>query len=178
MVPGRVLLVVDMLNDFIREEGALYCGPEVAKIKPRVVKLVRDFVSRGEPVIFIMDAHEPDDQEFNRFPEHCVKDTPGAEIICELKAYAVKGAGVYEVTKNRYSGFYHTNLEDILQQLAPEEVHVTGVCTNICVLYTVEELCNRDYKVFVYEDGVASFDQQAHRWALQQMESVLGAKIV
>ncbi|HAG08307.1 MAG TPA: cysteine hydrolase, partial [Desulfotomaculum sp.] len=53
-----------------------------------------------------------------------------------------------------------------------------GVCTNICVLYTVEELCNRDYKVVVYRQGVASFDLQAHNWALVQMESVLGAKVI
>jgi len=175
---GRVLLVVDMLNDFMSENGALYCGPGAAKIIEKVSGIVETFTSGGEPVIFIMDAHEPDDLEFHRFPKHCVKDTPGAEIIRELASVITSGSKVELVRKNRYSGFYNTNLEEILQRIKPDEVHVVGVCTNICVLYTVEELCNRDYKVIVYRNGVASFDEEAHQWALKQMETVLGANIV
>lgn len=177
-MPGRVLLVVDMLNDFIKEDGALYSGPEAVKIVDKVAALVKEFVSRQETVIFIMDAHAPDDLEFKRFPAHCIKDTPGAEVISELVDCAAPGKAVFKVYKNRYSGFFNTNLEQILTEVEPDEVHVTGVCTNICVLYTVEELCNRDYPVVVHRDGVASFDQEAHQWALQQMESVLGAVIV
>jgi len=177
IVPGRVLLVVDMLNDFIREDGALYSGPEAVKIVDKVTGLVKEFVSRQEPVIYIMDAHASDDLEFNRFPAHCIKDTPGAEVIAELADCARPGKAVFKLHKNRYSGFFNTGLEQILNEIKPDEVHVTGVCTNICVLYTVEELCNRDYLVMVHRDGVASFDRQAHQWALQQMESVLGAKI-
>ncbi|MCG8401060.1 MAG: cysteine hydrolase [Firmicutes bacterium] len=177
-MPGKMLLVVDMLNDFIREDGALYCGPAAANIVSQVAGLVREFRSRSEPIVFIMDAHEPDDMEFNRFPAHCVKGTPGAEIISELAPFSAAGAGVVKVAKNRYSGFFNTGLEDLLRRFAPQEVHVVGVCTNICVLYTVEELCNRDYRVTVHRDAVAGFDEQAHRWALQQMETVLGAQIV
>ena len=59
-----------------------------------------------------------------------------------------------------------------------DEVSVVGVCTNICVFFTVEELCNRDKRVVVYREGVASFDEAAHAFALQQMESVLGAQVV
>jgi len=177
-MPVRVLLVVDMLNDFIYENGSLYCGPSAASIVDRVAALVKDFNYKDEPIIFIMDAHEPDDLEFTRFPKHCVKGTPGAEIIAELAFMAKTGQQVKMIKKNRYSGFYKTNLEEILQQLEPEEVHVVGVCTNICVLYTVEELCNRDYKVVVHRDAVASFDDEAHKWALKQIESVLGATIV
>ncbi len=175
-MPGKVLLVVDMLNDFIKEDGALYCGAGAAKIIDKVTDLVREFNSRGDNIVFIMDAHDPDDLEFNRFPKHCVKGTAGAELIREL-AFA-SGPNTFKVFKNRYSGFYRTDLDKTLQRMQPDEVHVVGVCTNICVLYTVEELCNRDYKVVVYRDGVASFDEQAHQWALQQMETVLGATLV
>lgn len=177
-MPGRVLLVVDMLNDFAKKNGALYCGSEAAGITVKVTQLVREYISQDEPVIFIMDSHKPDDLEFTRFPAHCVKHTPGGDLIEELESCTGDYNKIYKVTKNRYSGFFHTSLEDILREIAPDEVQVTGLCTNICVLYTVEELCNRDYKVIVYRDGVASFDNEAHHWALQQMESVLGAKIV
>lgn len=177
-MPGRILLIVDMLNDFIRDNGSLYCGPSAARIIENIVTLAEEFVNNNEPIIFIMDAHEPDDLEFARFPKHCVKGSPGAEIIDELVFATKYGKYIEKITKNRYSGFFHTNLEELLEKYKPDEIHVAGVCTNICVLYTVEELCNRDYKVIVHREGVASFDNQAHEWALNQMKTVLGVTIV
>ena len=52
-----------------------------------------------------------------------------------------------------------------------------GVCTDICVLHTAADARNRDYAVEVPTDCVASFDPQAHQWALQHMERVLGARL-
>lgn len=175
----KVLLVIDMLRDFIEPNGALTCGPAAQKIVPYVVEKVKEFQSENNTVIFINDEHEPNDLEFNRFPTHCVKNSPGAKLIQELEALREKNnPNCYTIPKNRYSGFYNTNLEKILVDLKPDEIHVVGVCTNICVLYTVEELCNRDYLTFIHKSGVASFDPEAHSWALKQMETVLGAKII
>jgi nicotinamidase/pyrazinamidase len=176
-VSERVLLVVDMLHDFVRKDGALYCGEAAAKIIPFVENKVKEFVSQGLPVILIMDVHDPEDYEFNRFPPHCVYGSAGAEIIEELQSLVEEYSFTIRVPKNRYSGFFRTNLNVILKDLNPKTVEVVGVCTNICVLYTVEELCNRDYNVIVFRDGVASFDPDAHQWALRQMEEVLGAVI-
>ena len=103
--------------------------------------------------------------------------TGGARLIADLENLAHSYSGSVMVTKQRYSGFYNTRLDEIIAGISPAEVHVVGVCTNICVLYTVEELCNRDLKTIVYRDAVASFDEEAHQWALSQMETVLGAEI-
>lgn len=171
----RVLLVIDMLKDFVDAGGALSCGEPARRIVPLVVEKVKEFTRKGDKVVFIADAHEEDDLEFRRFPAHCVKGSEGAGLIAELEPLVSKDS--YKVFKNRYSGFFCTDLSGILESLRPAEVHVVGVCTNICVLYTVEELCNRDYRVVVYRDGVASFDEDAHKWALQQMQTVLGVEI-
>lgn len=161
-----------MLKDFCTKEGSLslnIAGDVYAEeIIPFVVEKVKDF----DDVIFICDNHKSDDLEFARFPLHCVEGTEGAELIEELQPF--KGKGTI-VLKQRYSGFFDTDLEKIIEGY--EEFHIVGVCTNICVLYTVEELCNRDKKVILYEKGVASFDQEAHRFALRQMKEVLGAII-
>lgn len=174
----KVLLVVDMLNDFVNENGSLYCGQQAGDIVPTVVQKIREYVDSRLPVIFIMDAHEPRDPEFKLFPVHCLNGTRGARLINEIENVIEECSTVVKVPKSRYSGFFRTNLNNILKDLDPEIVEVMGVCTNICVLYTVEELRNRNYKVVVYRDGVASFDQDAHLWALKQMESVLGAEIL
>ncbi|HUW63474.1 MAG TPA: isochorismatase family cysteine hydrolase [Spirochaetia bacterium] len=172
-VSRRLLLVIDMLRDFLDPGGGLDCGEAARGVIPFVREKVTAFRAAGDPVVFVCDAHEPDDQEFRRFPAHCVAGTPGAEVIEGLAA-----PGDTMIAKKRFSAFYGTGLEELLQRLQPEEIHVVGVCTNICVLYTVEELSNRDWKTFVYRDGVASFDGMAHRVALSQMEGVLGAELL
>jgi nicotinamidase/pyrazinamidase len=176
-MPQKVLFVIDMLKDFLDPGGALFCGEEARRIVPFVAGKVKEFTEEHLPVIFLLDAHDPDDLEFLRFPPHCVFGTPGAGLIDELRTLVEEYPFAIKVPKTRFSGFYRTNLSTILSDLAPEEVHVVGVCTNICVLYTVEELANRGYRTIVYENGVASFDPEAHRWALAQMKSVLGAEV-
>lgn len=170
---AKALLVIDMLNDFIRPDGLLYCGEAGEKIVPFVKAKIDEFRAAGATVIFICDRHESDDLEFKRFPQHCVAGTPGAEVITELRfdGYAENITG-----KQRYSAFFNTDLDEQLEDI--DEIAVVGVCTNICVLYTVEGLCNLDKRVTVYRDGVASFDQAAHEFALRQMADVLGAAVV
>ncbi len=55
---------------------------------------------------------------------------------------------------------------------------LTGVATNICILYTVAEASMMGYKVIIPENCVAALSQDDHRFALQQMKRVLQAKIV
>lgn len=167
---AKVLLVIDMLRDFIESDGRLYCGSAGEHIIPFIVQKCKEFQEQGVKIIFVCDQHESEDLEFQRFPAHCVKDTIGAEIIPALQMPHCE-----IITKKRYSAFFGTELELRLQGI--EEVHLVGVCTNICVLYTAEELCNRDKTVVVYRDGVASFDLAAHDFALDQMEKVLGVTL-
>lgn len=169
----KVLLVVDMLKDFCVEGGVLAKDLEGEIYAKDIIPIVVEKVKNFEHVIFICDSHASDDLEFSRFPIHCVEETEGAELIQELQPYKDKGL---IITKQRYSGFFNTRLEKEISQY--DEFHIVGVCTNICVLYTVEELCNRDQQVVVYREGVASFDPKAHQFALQQMEQVLGARIL
>ena len=79
--------------------------------------------------------------------------------------------------KNRFSGFYGTDLGERLASLAPDEIIIVGDCTNICVLYTVAEARFRDYTIEVPADCVATFDPEAHRFAPREMETVLGARV-
>jgi nicotinamidase/pyrazinamidase len=86
--------------------------------------------------------------------------------------------GEYFIEKRRYSGFYGTDLDDVLTSERVDYVYLVGVCTSICVMETVSELRNRDYPTFVFRRGVADFDQEAHGFALERMQKILGATIV
>lgn len=172
-MPHKALIIVDMLNDFIDEKGALYCGAQARAMIPFVRDRLATFRKNGDLVIFLQDSHDENDREFAKFPKHCVKDTRGSEIIHELAP--VPGEKI--VPKKRYSGFYETDLEKILENANINEVEVIGVCTSICVMDTVGGLANRDYNVSVPVKGVADFDQQMHEFSLKRMKQLYGARV-
>ncbi|MBW1709171.1 MAG: cysteine hydrolase [Deltaproteobacteria bacterium] len=169
----KALLVIDMLNDFLEPSGALYCGDESRKIIPAVKDLLEKYRQSDAAIIFLMDSHKPDDKEFEMFAPHCVTGTPGADFIPEIKT----NEGDYLVPKTRFSAFYETDLDNILKQEDISEVHISGVCTSICVMETVADLRNRDYPVVVHEKAVADFDPESHAFALKRMQNILGARI-
>lgn len=170
----KTLIVVDMLNDFLKPDGKLYCGPTAEAIIPKIVELAKKYMENDEAIIFLADAHDEDDKEFERFPKHCVAGTDGAALIDELEQIMMDYDNCEVVDKTRYSGFYNTWLADSVEFDAPDEVEVVGICTSICVMDTVGGLANRDYKVNVYKDMVADFDPEMHEFALKRMESLYG----
>ena len=170
----KALIVIDMLNDFLEEKGALYCGGKARKIIPFVRKRIDQMRKEKGIVIFLADTHEKDDREFKLFPRHCVGKSWGAKVIKELELSAKD----YLLPKTRYSGFYKTSLEKVLKKEDVKEVEVTGVCTSIYVMDTVGDLRNRDYRVRVLKKGVADFDPLAQRFALKRMKNIYGAEVV
>lgn len=169
---ANVVLVVDMVRGFCEEGHNLYVGPTIHEIIPRIHELLRHETANGSHVIFLSDNHDPDDVEFEMFPSHCVRGTEEAEVIPELQEFAAE-----VIPKRRYSAFFDTNLDQRLKELNPDRIIVVGVCTNICVLYTVSDARDRDYAVEVPADCVATFDPDAHKFALHQLKTVLGAEV-
>lgn len=173
-----VILVTDMVRGFLEpdhegEAHALYCGEQARAIIPKVCRLLEQESARGSQVIFVVDTHDPEDKEFEQFPPHCIRGSVESEVIPELRGFTGE-----LLPKNRYSAFANTPLTSRLAELKPAKLVVCGVCTDICVLHTVADARNRDYPVEVPADCVATFDQQAHRWALKHMREILGAKVV
>lgn len=174
----KVLIVVDMLKDFIYPDGALYCGDTALAIVQPVVERINKYRKEHRPIIFLADSHAKDDKEFDKFPKHCVAGTVGAEIIDEIVPFDIN------IKKTRYSGFYNTELDFHLQRIfgaKPAEddvVEVCGVCTSICVMDTVGGLANRDFKVQIHKNCVADFDPEMHEFALKRMEKLYGVEYV
>lgn len=174
MEGNEALLVVDMLYDFVDPNGVLYCGKAASSIIPFVKEEIERQRGARDPIIYICDRHRNDDPEFELFPPHCIAGSRGAEVY-EPLAPRPEDHIVY---KRRYSGFFGTDLDLLLRELKITKIKVVGVCTNICVLYTVADARMRSYEVLVDSRGVASFDEEAHSWALKEMEKTLGAKVV
>jgi len=168
----KAVIVIDMIRGFLEPGYPLYCGDEARKIIPNVVALLEN-IQADTWVVNLRDSHKPDDPEFQQFPPHCIRGTVECECMPELytRPYPI-------VIKRHFDGFYDTTLDEWLSRSQPTEVIVVGVCTDICVMYTVAGLRNRGYSVTVYADCVASFNQAGHVFALEHMEKVLGAKVI
>jgi nicotinamidase-related amidase len=171
--PGSALLVIDMLNDFIEDEGALLV-PGAARIVPRIARILEDARRQGIPVIYVTDSHREDDHEFRFWPAHAVSDTWGGEIIRELQPEP----GDYIIPKRRYSAFFGTDLDNYLRELGIRKVYLTGVLTNICVYVTALDAAMRNYGVAVFKDAVASLSEDTDRFVFQQLEDVVQAELL
>lgn len=171
---GKVaLLVIDMLVDFIEPEGSLYIGPAAAGVEKAVAREIARARESGKPVIYICDRHRQDDAEFIMFQPHCIDGSSGAEVVPALKPEP----GDLVIPKRRYSAFYGTDLDLSLREKGIDKLILTGVCTNICVLYTAADARMRGYEVEAIREAVASFDPAAHEFALHEMERTLGVSV-
>ena len=171
---NTAFIIIDMLNDFLDPEGALFCGPDARNIIAPIRKSLEESRKRSSPVFFLKDSHDENDLEFRRYPRHCVTGTWGSAIIPELASRP----GEVEVPKKRFSGFYGTELETLLSRAGVDRVRVAGVCTSICVMDTVGGLANRDFKVTISRDEVADFNPEMHLFSLQRMKNIYGAEIL
>lgn len=164
----KALLVIDMLKDFV-EPGAPLEVPEAREI----IRNIKREISRARlhriPVIYVQDAHDKDDPEFRAWPRHAVKDSDGAKTIEQLAP--LKEDTIIE--KVSYSGFFKTALDRKLRALGVDCVILTGVLTNICILYTAVDALMRGFTVEIPEDCVAAVNDEDHRFALKQIKEVL-----
>lgn len=170
----EALLVVDMLNDFVLP-GAPLEVPRAREIVPALKRRLEEARGQGTDVVFVCDAHAPDDREFSRmgWPPHALRGTQGAEVVTELRPRE----GEPVVRKSTYSGFHDSELQSVLAALKVEKLVITGCVTSICVFYTAADAVMRGYRVRVPVDCVAPLDEADGEFALRQMEQVLGVEV-
>lgn len=126
----KILVVVDYQNDFV--DGALgFKGAE--KIEDEILKLINEFKSRGDFVVFTKDTHESDymnytEGEYLPVP-HCIRGSKGWEIRDR-----VKGEATYQPTFEKYT-FPSLELGNYIRGLTPlaDEVYLCGLVSDICV---------------------------------------------
>lgn len=171
--PESALLVIDMLNDFIKEGGKLFI-PDAERIIPAVRMRLDEARSSNVCVVYLTDAHLEDDSEFEVWPSHAISGEWGSEIIDELAPIS----GEYVIRKRRYSAFFGTDLDILLRERGVKNLYFTGVLTNICIYATAIDASMRGYRVIVFRDGVASLSEETDRFIFSQLTDVLQAELI
>ena len=152
---SRVLIVIDMQNDFVT--GSLG-SKEAWAIVPNVQAKIKEYADRGDRIIFTRDTHEEnylDTAEGKKLPViHCIKGTDGWQIIPELEV-----EGCEYIDKPTFDEH--------------DEIELVGVCTDICVV------SNALILKAMYPEAVISVDAgccagvtpEKHEAALETMKS-------
>lgn len=182
----KALVVIDYTNDFVADDGKLTCGERGQSIENRITEIAQEFINSSDYTVFAVDAHEEEDPyhpESKLFPAHNVKGTTGRKLYGRLGQYiddiTYTGKKKYEwMDKTRYSAFAGTDLEIKLRERQINEIHLVGVCTDICVLHTAVDAYNKGFTIVIHSDAVESFNPAGHEWALDHFKGSLGAVVV
>lgn len=181
----KALINIDYTQDFVAENGALTCGEPGRKIEDTIADITEHFIANDDYVVFAIDCHSKQfdvyHPETSLFPPHNIEHTAGRRLygkLCNVYIKYILNRNVYWIDKTRYSAFVGTDLELKLRERGINELHIVGVCTDICVLHTVIDAYNKGFYVVVHKDAVASFNQIGHNWALEHFTNTLGVKVV
>lgn len=179
--PARTaLLVVDMQRAFV-EPGQAMEVPPARDLIPRIQELVGIFREHGLPVVFTEFTYSPAapllvgelhpehrpavpgaPTGFGRPSSSCLEGEDNARVIRELAPRPDE----LVIRKHYYDGFNGTVLDGALRARGIRTLVITGTMTDICVLGTVVGGFNREYRLIVVEDGVATLWPEIQRATL------------
>jgi ureidoacrylate peracid hydrolase len=187
-VDRTALIVVDMQNDFGSPGGMFDASgieirgvQKVARVLPPVLDAVR---GAGIPVVYLKMEHASDLSDAGAADApHRIKHVPrgigdGRTLIrgtwnTEILPGLEPEPGDHVVSKHRYSGFFETELDDVLRGLGAKYLIVTGCTTSICVESTVRDAMFRDYSCLVLDDCTAE-PIGTHESSLKVIETLFG----
>jgi nicotinamidase/pyrazinamidase len=187
-----ILWEVDVQADFMLPGGKLYV-PGAEKILPNIRKLT-DAARRDE--VFLVSHgcfHPPQDPEFQQFPPHCLKGTPGAEFVPEalaerfvrvendVNAKLPEDLSQYQqiiLEKQTFDIFETRYADELVERLGDAAQFVVfGVVTEYCVSCAVTGLLQRKRRVAVVQDAIETLAPEVGNKTMKKLQT-LGATVV
>ena len=183
---------VDVQADFMLPGGKLYV-PGAEKLLPNIRRLT-DAARKGK--VFLVSHgcfHTKDDPEFKVFPPHCMRGTPGADLVPEALAERVFRVPNTESAKlpDELNKFQQVLLEKqtldvfesrhaaaLLDRLGSKpEFVVFGVVTEYCVRLAAKGLLQRGRRVSLVEDAIETLKPEDGGRAISELRGQ-GAKMI
>ncbi len=181
------LVIVDMQNDFVRQDGPL-CVPDAVATVPAHLDLIAAFRAAGRPVIYTKflsrqtpslgwiwspECEPPTKccwQGHMRYYGDVDEELDCTEVIGELRPERDD----LIVEKYGYGAFHDTDMNDDLAEMGIGSLVITGTVTQICVEETAREAYHHGYPTTLAADAVSSFDEELHRATLRNFAMKFG----
>ena len=167
------LLVVDVQNDFCRDE------PRQSML-PVVERVLAGARAAGVMVVYVQNtvlpgglSDSPADLARRRKvgvrTDVTIDGTEGHRFVERI----APRPGEPVVRKHRLNSFVNTTLDTILQSAGIETIVITGTATHGCVINTAYGGVALNYYVVVVRDAVASWRRELHDAAVFLMENTI-----
>jgi maleamate amidohydrolase len=162
------VFVIDMLND-------CFGHAELDRVRTELCSSINQLTAfarkNGFPVIWVRQEFESDlsDAFLDMKREDIrmfIKDTDGSKILDEL----VREETDIEIVKKRFSMFYGTEMESLLEKLDADPLILAGVNTHACIRTAAIDAYQRDFQVIIVRDCVASKDLEHHQITLDYLD--------
>lgn len=190
---STALIVVDIQNEFCADDGwygkqGVDLGMMQVAVK-RADSLIQEARNAGVRIVFIRSTY--DDHFINEPMRELIRDFGSDDLVGKMCATGTYGADFYLVapepdepivTKHRYSAFYGTELEVILDAWHIKTVVLAGVMTNVCIDSAARDANFRGFHVVVVDDctGTCTAGRdditaaELHRHTLATIEMAIG----
>lgn len=138
--------------------------------------LLKFFRQSDYPVIWIRQEFKEDLSDAfismrNEGIKITIAGTEGAKLLSGLE---IESTDV-EVIKKRYSAFFETNLDQILERLKVDSLVLAGVNTHACIRTAAVDGFQRDYEIILADEAIDSYDQQFHEESKRYLEGRVGS---
>lgn len=173
MNKDSILLIVDVMNDFVHPDGAGPIPKELASgLLERIHKLMEHADSMGAKILLIADTHEEDEDCFRLMgmKKHAIRGSWGwqpPELLSALKSAET-------IEKKNFSAFHMTDLFERLKQLKPEAVYVVGVYTDVCVMTTCIDAHQYGFRPRLVTDCTESLSNERKERGLSSVAQLCG----
>jgi len=162
------LLVIDMQKDFYGKGGNAQLRGKPVSFMQTLPERINDFTqklrSEGVKVIFTRFVYDPNKSPANY--TEMIEATRNKVWMCQAGSPGAEfdGVDVHKddiiIEKYSYDAFTGTDLKNILDSANIENVIITGVRTEICVLATVSRSFSEGYRTFIVSDLVGTYDDK------------------
>lgn len=166
------ILIVDMIADFEFNDGkelfanALPAARKIAELKRRADEA-------NVPVIYVNDNYHKWKDDFNATVRSAESFRLGNQIVKTIRPETAD----YYILKAQRSGFFDPPLNVLLENLGVSELIITGVTTDICVLFTCHDAYMRGFSVRVPVDCTAAVDVNDHETAIKLLSRIADADV-
>ncbi|WP_181448780.1 isochorismatase family protein [Nonomuraea aridisoli] len=163
--PGRiVLLIQDMQYHLLRSFPS--AAAPVTDLLANVAALRETFHEAAIPVLYTVEPGGQDPDERGLLTDRWGPGPRTDPADIDLPPVLVPGPYDRVIVKRRYSAFFETALEEVLDELGRDQLLICGLHAHIGVLATALDAYMRDIRPFVVSDGVAGFCRDRHAAAL------------
>ena len=186
----KAVVFVDVQNDFVKGGALAYGYPEKSNTE-KIIAFAHDCRAKGYALYATQDTH--DDNYMNtlegkKLPvPHCVKGTPGHEVIDLLhkdgdgnviiqygRMIEKNTFGSFDLVEKIYMDFGHEDDYSSGEYGEPlEEIILCGYCTSICIASNALMLraSRPNTKIVVRADLCGDVDKESHEAALRVMRN-------